>query len=112
MARRGHNHTIMYKRLPKKGTKRREVLIRLLSQDGITSYEAARDGLVTKQNDLKSYLNVLIDEQGWVINAFPVYGDRARPNNSQSKKPYLAMKIVGRIRWDCTYRDYTRWTLP
>jgi len=107
MARKRTDYSARYKRLPKKGTKRRELLIQLLSKSGISAYEAAVYDLIAMGKNFNSYMEVLHNEQGWDIIIFKRPSQRPGTHTNE-----LVYRIAGRFRPDGTYRDYTRWTLP
>lgn len=95
-----------YVGLPRKGTKKRELLRRMLSNDGITCHEALSSGLSSSQARFHTALSNLKDHDGWhVVSMKNIQPDRGNPLKKMSglEKVYL---VVGRIRPN-RYKDLT-----
>lgn len=75
-------------RTPKKGTKLRQVLLHMMSPQGLTTDEAFALGLVTTKS-LTGWIRALEDECGFDVRTFPLQG--LTRNGST-----LIYRIVGR----------------
>lgn len=83
----------LFKGLPRKGTKRREILRMLLRPEGVTTYEASEIYC-----DFKSNLTQFSDERGWDIREFPCKDCAKCGPNFKKHGREMIYKIAGRVR--------------
>jgi hypothetical protein len=103
---------------PKKGTKIRQILLRTLRPEGLTPYEAYREGWVRSQSALTSLVEMLRDQKGWDVRVFPLAKDDPRRSivhgrgrgvgglTSERPGSWTVLRCVGRMRWDGSYRSF------
>lgn len=88
----------LFRGLPKKGSRRRELLRMMLRPEGVTSFEAEEVGISPTQ--IKGNVSQFSNEKGWDIRSFKCKDPaRIRPIDSlKHGRCCLVWKIVGRVR--------------
>jgi hypothetical protein len=99
-------------RPPAKGTQARQVLLLALRPQGVTAWEARQAGVTTKQS-FGCLLDQFLDQKGYDVRSFPLPNDqrtleRVGPSAVKSKKPPRVWRLVGKLRWNGTYRSFIR----
>jgi hypothetical protein len=90
-------HHDKFGRTPVKGSLMRRMLKMMLRPEGATTFELIEVGL--RNALIHHYTEVLRNEKGWDVRLFPCPRYRRR-----SPKGYV-YKIVGKMRWDGSYRS-------
>lgn len=86
---------------PAKGTKTRELILRMLREEGLTSAEALNAGLIRHNSSLTGIIARLEYECGFDIR---VIGSQRIERRGRNMYVY---RIVGRHRWNGPYRSFT-----
>jgi hypothetical protein len=81
--------------LPRKGSRDREVLRRMLQPAGATARELWEEGLIATPTELGAICTRLSDFKGWDIRRFPAPITR-RPLLPRGKKTPSIYRVVGR----------------
>lgn len=94
---------------PKKGTKLRSILLKMLRPEGYSDTEAEEDGI--KRGALGHYQHRFFEEGGWDIRKIKEANTRGdlkklKANRSFHSRYYL----VGRYSWNGKYKSF-RWGL-
>lgn len=101
-AKRGHSK----KRLPSKGTKRREMLRLMLRPEGLTANEAIEFGL-GGPGVVSDASERLYADYGFDVRSFRIPNPNHNPRQRGSKKLLAVYRVVGRFK-DCGgYRSFT-----
>jgi hypothetical protein len=98
MSARHRNH---YGPSPAKGTKARVIMLAML-RDGITDRQAVALGVA--HGYLSSMIERFVDQLGWDVRGVPIPNPHYGVTRSQPRH-VLSYRIVGRCRWDGTYRS-------
>jgi hypothetical protein len=87
-------------RPPVKGSLRRSFLLQALSTQGISCQAA--DVLFRGKGKCRAAVACLINEKGYDLRAFK-NGDRSQ---SGIGAPHKSWRLVGKMRWDGSYRSF------
>jgi hypothetical protein len=103
---------IGFGRSPAKGTKIRQFLLMALRSQGVTSWEAVQAGLI-RERGLSAFLTMLRDMKGYDVKAFRLAPEqrtlaRVGAIGVRGKNPPLVYRLVGRMKWDGSYRTFLR----
>ncbi len=95
-------------RPPAKGTARRQFLLMALRPQGVTSWETSQ---FMTPSVFHGHLTALREEKGYDIRAFPIprerrTAERVGTNGVTCRKPPVIYRLVGKRRWNGTYRDF------
>jgi hypothetical protein len=80
----------------------RRMLKMLLRPEGATVDELVEAGIGRRQ--VARYIIVLTDEKGWDIRGFP--RPELRREGVAKRKHLYVYKVVGKMRWNGTYRSF------
>lgn len=97
---------------PAKGTQARKLVLMLMRPQGVTSWEA-REAFVTERRSFGCLVEQLRDQKGYDIRSFPIPEgertiERVGPSAVSSKCPPRVWRLVGKMRWNGTYRSFIR----
>lgn len=90
-------------RTPRKGTKTREVLLMMLRPQGAASYEI--DRLFGKGFCAAAIVRTLRDDKGWDVRTFSM--PRSDSPHQYGRLP-VVHKVVGKMKWDGSYRSFVK----
>lgn len=90
---------------PRKGTKRRKLVLLLLRKQGLTTEQAYEIGM--KREDLGGALAALRDDCGFDIQVIGTRPGRVGTRGFATKHLYV-YRIIGRYRWSGSYRSFLR----
>lgn len=91
---------------PGKGTKSRAALLAMLRETGLTGQEAVQRGFVVSASSLGTMVSKFRDMQGFDIVGVPTEINRKAMAHLNARKSVLAYRVVGKYRWDGTYRSF------
>lgn len=96
-------------RAPRKGSNLRQLVLMAMRPQGVTVWEAEQSG-ACPPHLFSNRLIQLLNEKGYDIRSFPMERtvERVGPKQMRSKKPPRVWRLVGKIRWDGTYRDLVK----
>jgi hypothetical protein len=103
-------HRNRWGRSPAKGSLTRRALKMLMRPEGATIFELVEAGLSPRS--AARVLTVFRDEKGWDVRSFPCRDESRLWPDVHRTKPSNVHKIVGRLRWDGSYRslvDPNKW---
>lgn len=88
-----------FRRAPRKGSKSRRLLMLALRPCGVLSTDAR--ALFASKDVLGRTLATLYDECGYDIRSFP-----SRVATEGRGRPPVIYRLVGKLRWDGSYRSF------
>lgn len=103
---RTHGRHSGFGRTPAKGTKARQALLLLIRPQGATSKDICR--LYAPKDQSTTLVEYFRNEKGWDIRTSPLAPEDPRQQDFSAKKrrPPVVHRIVGRMRWDGSYRSF------
>ncbi len=89
---------------PKKGTKSRSFLLQALRPEGADSFVFSRS-IGTNGVGLSRLAQIMIDQKGYDLRTF-LNGKHAVCWDGRKGRPMVSWRLVGKMRWDGSYRSF------